>query len=165
MDFKAPMGTPIAAAGSGTVVKVNSQNNNGLGLYVVIDHGNGLVTKYGHMSGITVRKGMEIAAGQNIGYVGMTGTSTGPHLHFIVEKNGVKQNPRPFLTGKPKNLSPEANTPFQKLLTPKAKKKKSKVVITETPVYVPVYDSTQGPRLKPQSPSPVNGKQINHYMN
>jgi murein DD-endopeptidase MepM/ murein hydrolase activator NlpD len=165
MDFKAPMGTPIAAAGSGTVVKVNSQNNNGLGLYVVIDHGNGLVTKYGHMSGITVRKGMEIAAGQNIGYVGMSGTSTGPHLHFIVEKNGVKENPRPFLTGKPKNLSPESNTPFGILLNSyKKKKKKTKTIIREKVKPYPVYIG-QGPGLSPQSPNPVSGKQTNYYLN
>jgi murein DD-endopeptidase MepM/ murein hydrolase activator NlpD len=165
MDFDAPEGTPIAAAGSGKVVKVNPYDDNNLGLYIEIDHGGGLVTQYGHMSGIAVRNGMEIKAGQTIGYVGQTGNSTGPHLHFVVMRNGEKVNPRSFLTGKPENkFSPESNTPFKKLLKPK-KKSKTKIVKVPEIVYVPVYDSTQGPRLRPQSPSPVSGKQTNFYLN
>jgi murein DD-endopeptidase MepM/ murein hydrolase activator NlpD len=164
MDFRAPEGTPIAAAGSGKVVKVNFDGN-GLGLYVEIDHGGGLVTQYGHMSGVAVSDGTEIKAGQTIGYVGQTGNSTGAHLHFAVMRNGEKVNPRSFLTGKPENkFSAESNTPFKKLLKPK-KKSKTKIVKVPEIVYVPVYDSTQGPRLKPQSPSPVSGKQTNFYLN
>jgi murein DD-endopeptidase MepM/ murein hydrolase activator NlpD len=68
----------------------------GLGLHVRIDHGNGYITIYGHMSRLDVSYGQEVDRGQIIGIMGSTGNSTGPHVHFMVEYNGVAQNPLNF---------------------------------------------------------------------
>ena len=91
-DIGAPSGTPILAADSGTVV-TNTYNAGGYGNYVVINHGNGYATLYGHMSSSAVTLGQTVAKGQVIGYVGSTGLSTGPHLHFEVRYNGALTDP------------------------------------------------------------------------
>jgi len=103
MDFTAPTGTEIYATGDGKVVKVVSERR-GYGKHVVIDHGYGYRTRYAHMSKFNVRVGQKIKRGDVIGYVGNTGTSTGPHLHYEVEKNGKKINPANFYSN---DLSPE----------------------------------------------------------
>lgn len=99
------MGAPVVAAESGTVIaSYNGCPHNwgkngscgcggGYGNYVFIDHGNGKMTVYGHFSNIIVSTGQSVAKGQTIGYVGSTGNSTGPHLHFECRYNGVKYNP------------------------------------------------------------------------
>ena len=92
MDFSAPVGTEIYATGDGVVSKVK-KSKRGLGYHVVIDHDFGYETVYGHMSGFEVRKGQKVTRGQVIGYVGSTGHSTAPHLHYEVHKNGRKINP------------------------------------------------------------------------
>lgn len=89
VDFTAPNGTPIQATGNGVVVKAEHERV-GYGNHVIIDHGFGYSTLYGHMSSYTVREGDKIQKGQTIGYVGNTGTSTAPHLHYEVR---VKGNP------------------------------------------------------------------------
>ena len=94
-DFAAPIGTPTYAAEAGTVII--SQFSSSAGNYVVINHGNGLVTKYMHHSVNYVGVGQTVTRGQNIGAVGSTGQSTGPHLHFQVEVNGVAENPMGWL--------------------------------------------------------------------
>lgn len=91
IDFGAPTGTPIMAAADG-VVKVAGWNG-GHGNYVKINHAGGLGTGYGHMSRIAVRAGQRVTQGTIIGYVGSTGLSTGPHLHYEMYKNGVAVNP------------------------------------------------------------------------
>ena len=91
-DIGAPSGTPILAADSGTVV-TNTYNAGGYGNYVVINHGNGYATLYGHMSSSAVTLGQTVAKGQVIGYVGSTGLTTGPHLHFEVRYNGALTDP------------------------------------------------------------------------
>lgn len=93
MDFSAPVGTPIYATGDGTVSNDSRVGGSGYGNYVVINHGYGYQTLYGHMSKVSVRRGQKIKRGEIIGYVGNTGTSTAPHLHYEVIRNGKKVNP------------------------------------------------------------------------
>lgn len=93
-DYAAPTGTPTYAA-AGTVITAGWSNS--AGNWVVISHGNGLVTKYMHHSSICVSAGQRVAKGQQIGYVGSTGYSTGAHLHFQVELNGTPVNPNNYM--------------------------------------------------------------------
>lgn len=102
LDFKGPVGAPIFAAARGRVAFVGQRN--GYGNCVEIDHGNGLMTRYAHMSAFRTRVGETVMAGQTIGAVGSTGRSTGPHLHFEVHLNGQPVNPRPFLEVAPNVL-------------------------------------------------------------
>lgn len=95
MDFTSPTGTEIYSTGNGTVVSVKKMKR-GYGMHVVIDHGFGYSTLYGHMSKFNVRKGQKVKRGEVIGYVGNTGTSTAPHLHYEVMKDGKKINPINF---------------------------------------------------------------------
>ena len=92
IDFSAPQGTPIYATGAGTVSLVKTTFS-GYGKQVEIDHGYGHVTKYGHMSEFNVKQGQKVKRGEIIGYVGSTGKSTGPHVHYEVIKNGKKVDP------------------------------------------------------------------------
>ncbi|MDR2143368.1 MAG: M23 family metallopeptidase [Treponema sp.] len=92
LDIAAPMGTPIKAAMSGRVSAVGYDNI--YGNFVVITHQSGYRTLYGHMSVIRTRTGLYVNAGDQIGDVGSTGQSTGPHVHFTVYKNGATINPR-----------------------------------------------------------------------
>ena len=92
LDFSAPTGTKIYATGDGVIKKVKRARW-GYGTHVVIDHGYGYTTLYGHMSRASVRQGQRVKRGQQIGLVGSTGKSTGPHLHYEVAKNGVQVNP------------------------------------------------------------------------
>ena len=91
LDIAAPNGAPIRAAMAGTVQLAGRAG--GYGNFVKLAHGNGMATGYGHMSRIAVRAGTHVSAGQVIGYVGSTGMSTGPHLHYELWKNGVAINP------------------------------------------------------------------------
>ncbi len=91
IDYAAPRGTPIKAAGDGTVVFAGVRN--GYGNVVMIQHGSAYSTLYGHMSKINVRNGTRVEQGQTIGFVGMTGLATGPHLHYEFHVNGVAKNP------------------------------------------------------------------------
>ena len=94
-DFGDPTGTPIYASDGGTVVTAGYSG--GYGLCIDIDHENGRMTRYGHCSAINVSVGDKVYQGQEIGYVGSTGNSTGPHLHFEIILDGVKHDPREFL--------------------------------------------------------------------
>ena len=102
MDFSAPVGTDIYATGNGKVVEATYDR--GYGYHVIIDHGFGYKTLYGHMSKIQVKPGQMIKRGEVIGLVGNTGTSTAPHLHYEVIKNGNKINPVNFYFN---DLTPE----------------------------------------------------------
>ncbi|MFM5917878.1 MAG: peptidoglycan DD-metalloendopeptidase family protein [Novosphingobium sp.] len=95
LDFKGPFGAPIYAAARGTVSFVGQRS--GYGNCVEIDHGNGLVTRYAHMSAFRTTLGKQVMPGEQIGQIGSTGRSTGPHLHFEVRINDRPVNPRPFL--------------------------------------------------------------------
>ena len=94
-DIGAPSGTPILAADSG-VATVIPNNGNGYGNYIMINHGGGRVTLYAHMSAFAVSNGATVTQGQVIGYVGSTGNSTGPHLHFEVRVNGATTDPKQY---------------------------------------------------------------------
>ena len=95
IDFRTPTGTPIIATGSGVVV--HAGRNGGYGKMVEIDHGNGITTRYAHLSAVEVRKGDHVAIGVRIGKSGSTGRSTGPHLHYEVRRNGNAVDPMRFL--------------------------------------------------------------------
>ena len=92
IDFTAPTGTPIYATGNGRVVPA-PDGASGYGNHVVIDHGYGYKTLYAHLYKSKVRMGQRVKRGELIGYVGSTGLSSGPHLHYEVMKNGKKINP------------------------------------------------------------------------
>ena len=93
VDFAAPRGTPVYAAGNGTVTRANRFGS--FGNYVSIRHANGYETAYAHLNGFArgIRAGTRVRQGQVIAYVGTTGRSTGPHLHYEVHVNGKKMNP------------------------------------------------------------------------
>ena len=98
LDFPGPLGTPIVAAAPGRVTFVGQKS--GYGNVVEVDHGQGILTRYAHLSGFTTAVGSQVAAGQQIAKMGSTGRSTGSHLHFEVRLNGVAVNPRRFLEAK-----------------------------------------------------------------
>ena len=102
MDFSAPRGTEIYATGDGTVTRADSRAA-GFGKHVRIDHGFGYVTIYAHLESFIVVKGDKVKRGEIIGYVGSTGRSVAPHLHYEIVKDGVKINPINFYSG---SLSP-----------------------------------------------------------
>jgi murein DD-endopeptidase MepM/ murein hydrolase activator NlpD len=97
IDIGCDFGTPIAAADSGVVSYVNFGWGGGYGNFVLITHGNGFTTLYGHLSSIAVSAGQGVRRGQVIGAEGSTGYSTGPHLHFEIRLNGAYQNPLSYL--------------------------------------------------------------------
>ena len=103
LDFAAPQGTPIYATADGKVSE-SSFSSTGYGNHVVINHGYGYETLYGHMVRIKARGGQRIKRGEVIGYVGSTGKSTGPHCHYEVHKNGQKLDPVYFFYN---DLSPQ----------------------------------------------------------
>lgn len=106
MDFTAPRGTPVYATGDGVVVRADNRSS-GFGNHIRIDHGFGYVSLYAHLrryQPYNVRKGQRVKRGDIIGYVGSTGRSQAPHLHYEVRKDGKRINPINFYYG---NLSPE----------------------------------------------------------
>ncbi|MHA4847509.1 M23 family metallopeptidase [Flavitalea antarctica] len=103
LDFTAPQGTPIYATANG-VAKVAGNAGNGYGNYVILDHGYGYETLYGHMFRVKIKNGTRVKRGEIIGYVGSTGKSTGPHCHYEVHKNGRPIDPVYFFYN---DLTPE----------------------------------------------------------
>ncbi len=109
MDFTAKSGTPIYASGNGTVVR--AERSSSFGNVVYIEHGYGYKTVYAHMKKIVTKKGKKVKRGDIIGYVGNTGRSVSPHLHYEVHKNGRPVNPIYYYYG---NLTPEEFVAMQK---------------------------------------------------
>lgn len=103
MDFTAPTGTPIYATGNGKIKRADNTAS-GFGQHIEIDHGFGYKTIYAHLSKYNVKRGQKVSRGDLIGFVGNTGRSVGPHLHYEVHKNGRPINPINFYYG---NLTPE----------------------------------------------------------
>jgi len=95
IDLAAPVGTPIYATADGVVSRADWFSS--YGLYVSIEHGGSIETRYGHMSRLNVAAGQEVRKGDIIGFVGSTGRSTGPHLHYEVRVEGVAVNPVPYM--------------------------------------------------------------------
>ena len=95
IDIAAPQGTPVYAAADGSIVFAAYQR--GIGNVIILDHENGLRTLYGHLSGYAVSAGGTVVKGQLIGYIGSTGMSTGPHLHYAIYINNVAVNPREYM--------------------------------------------------------------------
>ncbi len=95
MDYSAPTGTPIYATSDGKVIRVDGRAP-GYGKHIRIDHGFGYVTLYAHLSKFNVRRGQEVKRGDVIGFVGNTGRSVAPHLHYEIRKDGVAVNPINF---------------------------------------------------------------------
>jgi murein DD-endopeptidase MepM/ murein hydrolase activator NlpD len=109
LDFAAPTGTPIYATANGTVTTAGNKGN-GYGNHVIINHGYGYETLYGHMVKVKINPGKKVTRGEIIGWVGSTGKSTGPHCHYEVHKNGNKIDPVYFFYN---DLSPDQ---FDRLL-------------------------------------------------
>ena len=103
MDFSAPRGTPVFATGDGKVVRADSRSS-GYGKHIRIEHGFGYTTLFGHLHKYNVKRGQKVKRGDIIGFVGSTGRSQGPHLHYEVIKDGRRINPINFYYG---NLSAE----------------------------------------------------------
>jgi murein DD-endopeptidase MepM/ murein hydrolase activator NlpD len=114
VDYAAPHGSPIYAVSDG-VISIAGWNG-GHGKYVRISHSGNLGTGYSHMSRIAVSPGSRVRQGDVIGYVGSTGMSTGPHLHFEVYKNGAAINPRRFVTSSPSVLEGQQLVAFRERL-------------------------------------------------
>ena len=111
IDYRAPTGTPVYAAGDGRVTASAFHKYNGN--YVFIQHPNGIITKYLHFSKRAVKKGQRVKQGQTIGYVGSTGLSEAPHLHYEFIYNGVHRNPRTVKLPKSEPLKKEHMAAFQ----------------------------------------------------
>jgi murein DD-endopeptidase MepM/ murein hydrolase activator NlpD len=111
LDFTAPQGTPIYATAEGRVTTAGNSGN-GFGNHVVVDHGFGYETLYGHMVRVKARMGQMVKRGEVIGWVGSTGKSTGPHLHYEVHKGGKPIDPIYFFYN---DLSPEQYQQILKL--------------------------------------------------
>ena len=98
MDFSASKGTPIYASGSGIVKRADNRAP-GYGKHIRIDHGFGYVSLYAHLDGYAVKRGKTVKRGDLIGYVGNTGRSVAPHLHYEIFKDGIRINPLNFYYG------------------------------------------------------------------
>lgn len=112
VDLAAPSGTPIYASADGIVSKAEWFSS--YGLYVSLEHGGDIQTRYGHMSRLNVYNGQQVHKGDLIGYVGSTGRSTGPHLHYEVRVAGAAVNPLPYMQGgdfKPATLAAASSAP------------------------------------------------------
>ena len=103
MDFSAVRGTPVYATGNGIIKRVDNRAA-GFGKHIRIDHGFGYVSIYAHLDKYNVKRGQKVKRGQIIGFVGNTGRSVAPHLHYEIVKDGKKINPINFYYG---NLSPD----------------------------------------------------------
>ena len=97
VDIAGWLGAPVTAADAGYVVLAGGGWNSGYGNYVIVDHGNGFTTLYAHLNSVFVKPGETVSRGQQVGTMGNTGNSTGPHLHFEIRYDGVPYNPAGYL--------------------------------------------------------------------
>ena len=99
VDFGAPIGTTVVASDGGTVTKASSGYNGGYGTVVEIDHHDGTSSLYAHLSTLLVPPGQSVTPGQALGYIGMTGKTTGPHLHFEIRRYNAQLDPKKLIMG------------------------------------------------------------------
>ena len=97
VDIAGPIGTPLYAVRSGSVIKSQCGWNGGYGCYIIVDHGDGITSLYAHASQLLVSVGDEVTQGQTIALMGSTGRSTGPHIHFEIRVNGQRANPLSYV--------------------------------------------------------------------
>jgi murein DD-endopeptidase MepM/ murein hydrolase activator NlpD len=99
VDFAATRGTPVIATAKGVVVDLRKESTlqAGYGNYIEIDHGNGIITRYAHLEGVSVRVGQKISKGSTIGTVGMSGGAIAPHVHYEIIRNGKQVDPVPYM--------------------------------------------------------------------
>jgi len=116
IDYRAPTGTPVRAAGDGKVIASSYNKYNGK--YVFIQHGQGIVTKYLHLSRRAVSRGKRVKQGQVIGYVGATGLAEAPHLHYEFVVNGVHRNPRTVKLPDAEPIAPSEKAEFTAVARP-----------------------------------------------
>ncbi len=144
IDFAAPMGTPIMAAGDARVVFVGQQN--GYGNVVILDHGHGYTTLYGHMSRFGKEHvGQQVAQGTVIGYVGMTGLATGPHLHYEFRVNGEHRNPLSVTMPPPEPLAGAQMTAFRNYTADAL----TRIHTVESAIYADAPDTAVASAAKP----------------
>jgi len=155
VDYAARTGTPIMAAGDARVMSSGWQG--GYGNAVVLDHGRGYTTLYGHMSRTAgLKRGQRVSQGQVIGYVGSTGMSTGPHLHYEFRINGVHRNPLQHTMPPPEPLSGAALAQFRKQTAPALERiREVEEIIYAT---VPSKPSANDPQLAAAKPAAGNKK-------
>ncbi len=108
VDLAMPTGTPVYATADGVISKAEWFSS--YGLYIAVEHGGKIQTRYGHLSRLSVASGQPVKKGDLIGYVGSTGRSTGPHLHYEVRIAGVAVNPIPYMHGSKRSLTVPAET-------------------------------------------------------
>lgn len=176
IDYAAPTGTPVYALQSGKVTIARSLR--GYGNVVYIQQDNGYETRYAHLSAIDVKEGQTVSAEQLIGKVGSTGRSSGPHLHFEVRKDGIIQDPtntfksNPWIVGgkkkqeaKPEQrIDPRFMKPYDGMLLD-PKKRRTRTVVVEKPVYVPVPMKTGSPSRSTRAPRGSGNRSVNYYTN
>jgi len=114
IDLAGPVGTPVYATADGVISKAEWFSS--YGLYVSIEHGGALQTRYGHMSRLNVASGQQVQKGDLIGFIGSTGRSTGPHLHYEVRVNGEAVNPLPYMQHSEPFAANTAQAPASKQL-------------------------------------------------
>jgi murein DD-endopeptidase MepM/ murein hydrolase activator NlpD len=153
VDYAASSGTPIMAAGDARVAFVGQQN--GYGNVVILDHGRGYTTLYGHMSRFAnIRTGQRISQGAVIGYVGMTGLATGPHLHYEFRVNGTQRNPLSVTMPPPEPLAGTQMVAFRNYTANAIERIRG----VENLIYADVDPSRRGTVAMAEKPQPAKGK-------
>jgi murein DD-endopeptidase MepM/ murein hydrolase activator NlpD len=161
VDIAAPSGTPVVATKSGTVLSANYGENGGYGNLIQIDHGNGEVSKYAHLSAISTAPGSKVEAGQEIGKVGSTGRSTGPHLHFEIKKSGQPADPASLITSLGSPLPANSKVAQTNTDAPRPVTDTKPAASAITPSASNPVASSVTPSATPMAKDPTTGQLIN----
>lgn len=161
VDIAAPSGTPVVATKAGTVLTANYGENGGYGNLIQIDHGNGEVSKYAHLSAISTAPGSKVEAGQEIGKVGSTGRSTGPHLHFEIKKSGQAADPASLITSLGSPLPANSKVAQTQTDAPRPVTDTKPAASAITPSASSPVASSVTPSATPMAKDPTTGQLIN----